>query len=54
MLMSQVCFFLQVLLAVVRLPQQNSDVLITLNTPIYIHPASTSAKHVAAGAKSNT
>ncbi|KAK9802854.1 hypothetical protein WJX73_008833 [Symbiochloris irregularis] len=40
---------LQVLLAVVRLPQVNSDILITLNTPIYINPASRTAKHVAAG-----
>lgn len=43
--------FLQVLLAVVRLPQVNSDILITLNTPIYINPASRSAQHVASGHK---
>lgn len=42
---------LQVLLAVIRLPQVNSDVLMTLNTPIFINPASKSAQNVTPGFK---
>jgi hypothetical protein len=38
----------QVLLAVVRLPQHGSDLLITLNTPIFISGISAAAEHAGA------
>ena len=41
----------QVMLAVVRLEEVSSDVVITLNTPISINPRSSSAKNSPAGPK---
>lgn len=38
----------QVALCVVRLPQHGSDVLLTLNTPIYISEKSAAAEHAGA------
>ena len=38
----------QVALCVVRLPQHGSDVLLTLNTPIYISERSAAAEHAGA------
>ena len=35
----------QVLMAVVRLPQHDSDLLITLNTPTFISGISAAAEH---------
>lgn len=40
-----------ILLAVLRLKNVNSDVLITLNTPIFISESSAAAQHAGAGAK---
>jgi hypothetical protein len=41
----------QVLLLVVRLPDQGSDLLISMNTPSFINPASSAAEHAGSGAK---
>lgn len=42
---------IQVALCVVRLPQQVTDLLITLNTPIFISEHSAAAEHAGAGFK---
>ena len=41
------------LLAVIRLPQVRSDVLVTLNTPIFVNPKSRAARTVGAGLQSS-
>lgn len=38
-------------LAVLQIPEKNADILITLNTPIFIHEQSSSAIHAGAGFK---
>lgn len=43
--------YVQIILGVVRLPQVQSDIVISLNTPAYIHEKSASAEHAGAGAK---
>jgi hypothetical protein len=40
---------LVVLLAAVRLPAHQADLVVTLNTPIVIHPASSAAADAGAG-----
>ena len=42
---------LQIQLAVFRYPDRDSDILVTLNTPIYINEASAAAQHTGAGHK---
>lgn len=41
----------QVLVAVIRLPQHSSDLVISLNTPVFISQHSAAAEHAGAGAK---
>ncbi|KAI7843900.1 hypothetical protein COHA_002444 [Chlorella ohadii] len=48
---SQALNKVQVMLCVIRLPQHGSDVLITLNSPIYISEHSAAAEHAGAGFK---
>ncbi len=42
---------IHVQILVVRLPEHGTDMLVTLNTPIYIHPSSAAAKEAGAGFK---
>ena len=43
---------LQIQLAVFRYPDRDSDLLVTLNTPVFINEASAAAQHTGAGHKS--
>ncbi len=43
--------FLQIQLAVFRYPDRYSDILVTMNTPIFINEASAAAQHTGAGHK---
>ncbi len=42
---------LQIQLAVFRYPDRDSDILVTLNTPVFINEASAAAQHTGAGHK---
>lgn len=44
--------YVQIILGVVRLPQVQTDIVISLNTPAYINEKSASAEHAGSGAKS--
>jgi hypothetical protein len=41
----------QVLIAIIRLPSVSSDLLVTLNTPVYISSASAAAAQAGSGEK---
>jgi len=43
--------YVQIIFGVVRLPQVQSDIVISLNTPAYINEKSSSAEHAGAGPK---
>lgn len=40
-----------VIICIIRFPDHGSDVMITLNTPMYISPASAAAEHAGTGSK---
>ena len=44
-------FSMQVQVAVLRYPEQGTDILITMNTPSHIHDDSAAAQHAGSGQK---
>ena len=45
--------YVQIIFGVVRLPEVQSDIVISLNTPAYINEKSASAEHAGAGPKTS-
>ena len=43
---------IHILLAIIRIPEKETDILISLNTPMFIHEDSVSAQDIGAGFKS--